>query len=232
MRHTEIPEIHQQVQVQAEGVALEGMLSIPAGASGLVVFVHGSGSSRLSPRNQSVAQALQQHHLGTLLFDLLTDQEESADEYNRQLRFDIPLLSKRVMGALDWLAQQEAVARHHLRLGCFGASTGAAAALIAAAGRPDLVRTVVSRGGRPDLAVPRLPEVRCPVLLLVGGDDTVVIEMNRHAAAHLNAPHRLEIIPGASHLFSEPGKLEDVASQAAAWFERYLAADEEQSSAA
>ena len=198
-------------------VALPGDLEVPPGAAGLVVFAHGSGSGRLSPRNRAVAQALNRAGLGTLLFDLLTPQEEAADEASgRALRFDIPLLARRLVEVLDWAAA--APATSELAFGCFGASTGAAAALVAAAERPALVRAVVSRGGRPDLAEPRLAEVQAATLLVVGGADPTVLELNRRAQAELRCESRLEVVPGATHLFEEPGALERVAELAAAWF--------------
>ena len=209
------------VDIQANRVQLEGELTVPEGARGIVVFAHGSGSSRLSPRNRRVANALNQVKLGTLLFDLLTTGEEQLDLRTRALRFDIGLLSQRLVGAVDWLASRPRT--RDLRVGLFGASTGAAAALIAAAWRPDHVHAVVSRGGRPDLAAESLPEVRAPTLLIVGGYDTPVIEMNRQAAALLEqAEHRLDIVPGATHLFEEPGKLEEVSHLARDWFLRHL----------
>jgi pimeloyl-ACP methyl ester carboxylesterase len=210
------------VTVRAADAALEGTLALPQHAPGIVVFAHGSGSSRFSPRNQYVSGFLNEGGLGTLLFDLLTAEEHEVDELTRELRFDIELLSRRLIGAVDWLA-----ARAETRdraVGLFGASTGAAAALIAAAERPERVTAVVSRGGRPDLAIPALGRVRAPTLLIVGGRDGPVIGMNREAAAHLRAEHRIEIVPGATHLFEEPGKLEEVARLAREWFQRHLAA--------
>lgn len=210
----------ERVDIPANQVQLEGDLSVPAGARGIVVFAHGSGSSRHSPRNRRVAEALNQAGLATLLFDLLTAGEEQVDMRTRALRFDIGLLSQRLVSAVDWLASQPHT--RDLRIGLFGASTGAAAALIAAAGRPDRVHAVVSRGGRPDLAAESLSEVRAPTLLIVGGYDTPVIEMNRQAAARLHAEHRLDIVAGATHLFEEPGKLEEVSRLARDWFLRHL----------
>jgi dienelactone hydrolase len=209
------------VQIPIGDFALEGILQIPETADGLVVFVYGSGSSRHSGRNQQVARLLQQDNLATLLFDLLTGEEERVDMVTRHLRFDIDLLASRVIAATDWLVQQPATQR--LAIGYFGASTGAAAALIGAAARPEVVRAVVSRGGRPDLADSILPTVRAPTLLIVGGEDTPVIGMNQHALGALKTEKKLEIIPGATHLFEEPGALEEVARLASHWFQRYLA---------
>jgi dienelactone hydrolase len=209
------------VHVTAGAITLEGNLSIPDGARGIVLFAHGSGSSRHSPRNRFVARELQQRSLGTLLIDLLTAQEEQVDMRTAHLRFDIGLLAHRLVVATDWLRDQPETAS--LKLGYFGASTGAAAALVAAAERPDRVAAVVSRGGRPDLAGSALPHVKAPTLLIVGGDDVPVIGLNRQADARLNVEKRIEIVPGASHLFEEPGTLEEVARLAGEWFERYLA---------
>lgn len=205
------------VHVPADGVTLEGALAIPPGATGLVLFAHGSGSSRFSPRNNYVAGELRAAGLGTLLIDLLTRIEDQ--DYER--RFDIALLTRRVVAVARWLGRQPDTA--HLRLGLFGASTGAAAALQAAADLPDRVHAVVSRGGRPDLAGARaLRQVRCPVLLIVGGHDELVIELNRQADALLDCPKQLIIVPGATHLFEEPGTLEQVARLAADWFRVHL----------
>jgi dienelactone hydrolase len=187
----------------------------------LVVFAHGSGSSRFSPRNRFVAGVLEEAGLATLLIDLLTPQEEAVDEFTRHLRFDIRLLAERLVAASEWAPQQPGT--QHLSIGYFGASTGAGAALVAAAERPDLVRAIVSRGGRPDLAGPALPLVEAPTLLVVGGRDEVVIELNRQAFNQLRSEKRLEIVPGATHLFEEPGTLEEVARLARDWFVRYLA---------
>ena len=209
-----------EVIVQAGQVPLEGTLAFPEKADGIVVFAHGSGSSRFSSRNRFVAEFLNQGGLATLLFDLLTAEEHRVDEWTRELRFDIDLLTKRLIGAVDWLETRDEVA--DLPVGLFGASTGAAAALRAAAERPDRVAAVVSRGGRPDLAMPTLPQVRAPTLLIVGGDDEPVIGMNQKAAARLACEHRVDIVPGATHLFEEPGKLEEVARLAREWFVRHL----------
>jgi putative phosphoribosyl transferase len=197
-------------------IGLSGALRIPSAAFALVVFAHGSGSSRLSPRNIAVASALNGHGIATLLFDLLTPQEE-ADRANV---FDIPLLADRLIDAVHWVDAQSLFAK--LPLGLFGASTGAAAALVAAAKLPNRVGAVVSRGGRPDLAADSLDKVRAPTLLIVGGDDSGVIELNEEALARLRVPKALEIVPGASHLFPEPGALEAVIDYAARWFEQHL----------
>jgi len=209
------------ITVYAGTVALGGALSVPALAEGVVLFAHGSGSSRFSPRNRFVADFLNEGGLGTLLLDLLTAEESEIDERTAELRFDIGLLSRRLVGAVDWLGTRPET--RDLRVGIFGASTGAAAALNAAAARPERVAAVVSRGGRPDLAMREaLPRVRAPTLLIVGGLDGVVIDMNRRAAAQLACEHRLEIVPGATHLFEEPGKLEEVARLARKWFQQHL----------
>ena len=199
---------------------LEGDLVVPAHASGIVLFAHGSGSSRHSPRNQHVAEMLRQSGLGTLLLDLLPPDEGAADERTAHLRFNIDLLATRLIEAVDWLSADAATAR--LRLGCFGASTGAAAALVAAARRPDNVRAVVSRGGRPDLAGPALALVDAPTLLIVGGRDYSVVDLNRHAFEQLRCDKDLHIVPGATHLFEEPGALDKVAELAGDWFVTYL----------
>jgi pimeloyl-ACP methyl ester carboxylesterase len=209
------------VHVPAGPVVLEGDLHLPESPRGVVLFAHGSGSSRHSSRNRYVAELLNQGGLATLLVDLLTADEEALDLRTAHLRFDIALLAGRLVGATDWLAQLPATRR--LRIGYFGASTGAAAALVAAAKRPDLVDAVVSRGGRPDLAGPSLPQVRAPTLLIVGGDDVPVIELNRAAFEQLRCEKRLVIVPGANHLFEEPGALDEVARLARDWFERHLA---------
>lgn len=195
---------------------LEGDLTLPAGCRMVVVFAHGSGSSRHSPRNRYVAQVLNRGGLGTLLFDLLTEREEAIDMRTTELRFDIPFLAKRLVAVTDWLDGQPAT--RDLAIGYFGASTGGGAALVAAADRPERVSAVVSRGGRPDLAAPALPRVTAPTLLIVGGRDEPVIEMNEWAMRQMRAPVKLEIVPGATHLFEEPGKLERVAGLALDWF--------------
>lgn len=210
------------VQILSTGVRLEGIVSIPEEPTGLVVFVHGSGSSRHSPRNQYVAQVLQEGGLTTLLFDLLTPQEEEIDLRTRHLRFDIDLLASRTAGVLEWLDLQPYASE--LKRGLFGASTGAAAALIAAAELPDKVDAVVSRGGRPDLAGPALPKVQAPTLLIVGGNDEVVIDLNEQALGQMQEgeDRKLVIVPGATHLFEEPGTLEYAARLASDWFQRHL----------
>ena len=201
-------------------VALEGALAIPEHAQGVVLFAHGSGSSRFSPRNRFVADFLNDGGLATLLLDLLTAEESEIDERTGELRFDIELLSTRLTGAVDWLGVRPET--RDLRIGIFGASTGAAAALNAAAARPARVAAVVSRGGRPDLAMAALPRVSAPTILIVGGLDGPVIGMNRRAAAELRCEHQVEIVAGATHLFEEPGKLEQVAQLARGWFQRHL----------
>ena len=197
-------------------LGLKGLLTVPGQARGIVLFAHGSGSSRLSPRNNQVARAFNQAGLATLLFDLLLPGE--ADD--RHKVFDIPLLAGRLEEALDWIEEEESTT--DLAVGLFGASTGAAAALTAAARRPELIAAVVSRGGRPDLAAAAFAGVLAPTLLIVGELDTVVIELNRRAMAQLSCPTRLEIVPGATHLFEEPGTLDRVTSLASAWFVQYL----------
>jgi dienelactone hydrolase len=186
-----------------------------------VIFAHGSGSSRQSPRNRWVANVLNDAGLGTLLFDLLSEREEVSDRVSGHLRFDIPLLAKRLVGATDWLRTSGHLANDAV-IGYFGASTGAAAALVAAAQRPANIAAIVSRGGRPDLAGPALPVVKAPTLFIVGGNDPEVLRLNQGAMARMSAPVALEIVPGATHLFEEPGALEHVARLAADWFHRYL----------
>jgi dienelactone hydrolase len=210
-----------RVEVEPGRVVLEGDLGVPAGAGGVVLFAHGSGSGRHSPRNRAVARALRDGGLATLLVDLLTADEEVADRRTAHLRFDIGLLARRLVAATDWLAREPSTA--HLKVGYFGASTGGGAALVAAAERPEAVGAVVSRGGRPDLAGDALPNVGAPTLLIVGGLDTPVIAMNRDAQAHLRCENDLVIVPGASHLFEEPGTLDEVARLARGWFRRHLA---------
>jgi dienelactone hydrolase len=206
------------VRIPAGKAFIEGNLVMPPGANGIVLFAHGSGSSRFSPRNKFVANVLEEAGIATLLIDLLTEEEEEIDMRTGKLRFDIDLLAQRLMAATDWVKKNPKT--KHLAVGYFGASTGAAAALIAAAKLPDDVRVVVSRGGRPDLAQEHLPKVKAPVLLIVGGRDTVVIDLNKEAMKLLRAEKRFKIIPGASHLFEEPGKLEEVARLATAWFSK------------
>jgi putative phosphoribosyl transferase len=204
------------ITVASPQFALEGDLGLPPGAQGVVLFAHGSGSSRFSPRNRFVAEQLQRSRLGTLLIDLLTSDEEAVDEYTRELRFDVALLADRLAACADWLAGDERTSA--LPLGLFGASTGAAAALICAAQKTEQVRAVVSRGGRPDLAADALARVHAPTLLLVGARDEVVLDLNRQAQAQLRCENELKIVPGATHLFEEPGALESVARLAAEWF--------------
>jgi dienelactone hydrolase len=211
-----------EVSIDVEGATLQGTLFIPKGAGGLVLFAHGSGSSRHSPRNRYVAQVLNSRGIATLLFDLLTRKEESIDQYTGELRFDIPFLANRLVDATRWIMSNPGTSDS--KLGYFGASTGAGAALVAAAQMPDAISAVVSRGGRPDLAQGALGGVRAPTLLIVGGDDEPVIDMNREALAKLKSlEKKLVIVPGATHLFVEPGTLEEVARLAAEWFSRHLA---------
>lgn len=209
------------MEILVEHGVLNGDLREPPDARGLVIFAHGSGSSRFSRRNQQVAESLDRRGFATLLLDLLTAREEAIDVRTREYRFDIDRLGSRVSTAVDWVSQR--LGLRDLPLGCFGASTGAAAALIAAAARPDKVAAVVSRGGRPDLAHTALPRVTAPTLLIVGGEDAPVIDMNRQAMRSMTAAHvTLEIVPGATHLFEEPGTLEEVERLAVDWFARYL----------
>ena len=207
------------VPVDAGNAELAGDLTVPGAAAGLVLFAHGSGSSRRSPRNRAVAAGLNRAGFGTLLLDLLTAAEERADAQTAALRFDIGLLTRRLTAAIDWLDTAQPPS---LPLGLFGASTGAAAALAAAAARPGRVRAVVSRGGRPDLAGPALGQVRMPVLLIVGGRDTQVAEWNQMASRRLPAPSQVRVVPGAGHLFEEPGALDQVTELASGWFRQYL----------
>jgi putative phosphoribosyl transferase len=215
------PKIEERlVRVAAISVTLQGNLSLPEQARGVVLFAHGSGSSRHSPRNRYVARMLNKAHLATLLIDLLTPEEEMIDLATAHLRFNIGLLAERLVAATDWLTQDPGTRR--LGVGYFGASTGAAAALVSAAQRPQLVGAVVSRGGRPDLAGPALTDVRAPTLLIIGGNDYGVIELNQAALAQLPCEKRLVIVPGATHLFEEPGALDEVARLAREWFEHHL----------
>jgi dienelactone hydrolase len=217
---TQRPFASVMVEVPVGDASLQGELGMPPEPRGVVVFAHGSGSSRRSPRNQRVARALDRRGLATLLIDLLTPEEEAIDTTTGHLRFDIDLLAGRLAAIVSWLQQQPSTAP--LPVGLFGASTGAGAALAAAAARPRDVAAVVSRGGRPDLAGRSLPLVAAPTLLIVGGRDTPVIAMNREAMAQMHAPVALEIVPGATHLFEEPGALDRVAVLAGEWFEHYL----------
>jgi dienelactone hydrolase len=209
-----------EVSIATGGVTLQGNLALPEQAQGVVLFAHGSGSSRHSPRNRFVAEVLQQAGLGTLLIDLLTQQEEEIDLHTRHLRFDIGLLADRLIGAMHWLQSETPTAA--LSIGLFGASTGGGAALVAAAHKPDAVGAVVSRGGRPDLAGAELSQVKAPTLLIVGALDVPVIELNRQAQVALRCETELSIVLGATHLFEEPGTLEEVARLARDWFLRYL----------
>jgi len=210
----------QDITVPIDDLALEGSLVIPKPAAGLVMFAHGSGSSRFSPRNRHVAARLHERGLATLLFDLLTAEEERIDAIDATLRFDVEMLAERLVAATDGIV---ASGRAPLPIGYFGGSTGAAAALIAAARRPERIAAVVSRGGRPDLASASLAAVRAPTLLIVGGADTHVLRLNRDAAAMLTAPHQVVVVPGATHLFEELGALDEVARLAGAWFVDHFA---------
>ena len=213
-------DMKQVIDIPSGKIRLEADLRLPKGATGVVLFAHGSGSSRHSPRNQYVARVIREAGVGTLLFDLLTKQEEAIDAYTGKLRFDIEFLAKRLVDATNWITTQPAT--QHLRIGYFGASTGAAAALIAAVELPNIVAAVVSRGGRPDLAAEALPKVKAPTLLIVGGNDDVVIGLNEKALAKISCEKELTIVPGATHLFEEPGTLEQVAHLASAWFKKKL----------
>lgn len=212
--------VDQAVAIETGEVALAADVVVPDGAKAVVLFAHGSGSSRHSPRNRMVAERLHEQQFATVLTDLLTDREAQYDAQTAGLRFDIDLLAERMTTVVEWAAGTEPIRR--LPIGVFGASTGAAAALVTAAARPSLVRAVVSRGGRPDLAQDVLAGVRAPTLLIVGERDPVVIDLNKRAAAALSAPHRIHIVPGATHLFQEPGTLSEVADQAADWFAEHL----------
>jgi putative phosphoribosyl transferase len=210
-----------EVQIQVGRARLSGNLHIPKDAAALVLFAHGSGSSRHSPRNQLVARALNDVRLATLLFDLLTQEEEAIDMQTRELRFNIHLLAERLVHATKWAKQQPQT--RDLRIGYFGSSTGGAAALVAAVGVPQDVNAVVSRGGRPDLAGEALQKVQAPTLLIVGGNDDIVIELNEQARDRMHCEVKLESVPGATHLFEEPGTLEKVAKLASDWFSLHLA---------
>lgn len=214
--------VGESIAIQVAEGRIEADLRVPARATALVVFAHGSGSSRFSRRNRAVAEFLEANGFATLLLDLLTPDEEAVDIYTRKYRFDIDRLGRRVVLATDWAQDRRDL--RQFPIGYFGASTGAAAALIGAAERPALARAVVSRGGRPDLAEKALAKVQAPTLLIVGGDDEAVIEMNRDAMRQMTAHVELEIVPGATHLFEEPGTLEQVMELAAAWFRRHLVA--------
>ncbi len=212
--------VEQPVTLPVDGGAIEGNLLIPTSAAGIVVFAHGSGSSRHSPRNRFVAESLHSRNLGTFLIDLLTREEERIDDRTRHLRFDIDLLAGRLRDTADWLAAHPQTRDYPI--GYFGASTGAAAALVAAAQGAQQVAAIVSRGGRPDLAGPAIERVSTPTLLIVGGADQAVIEFNRQAYARLRVEKRIEIVPGATHLFEEPGALEQVARLAGDWFAGHM----------
>jgi dienelactone hydrolase len=214
------PAIDPETTILADDATLYGELEVPEDASGVVVFAHGSGSSRHSPRNRHVARILHEAGIGTLLFDLLTREEEEEDVNTGAFRFDIKLLAKRLIGATIWLEDQPPAQGH--KIGFFGASTGGGAALMAAAAMGDRISAVVSRGGRPDLAGDALPNVKCPTLLIVGGLDDIVIQLNREALAKLRCEKELRIIPGATHLFEEHGKLDEVAGISADWFRRHF----------
>ena len=218
-----------QAHIPIDGVTVDGDLSLPDGAQAVVAFAHGSGSSRFSPRNRYVAGVLQQAGLGTLLLDLLTPEEEQIDARTGHLRFDIGLLATRLVGATNWLGEQQEM--RVLKVGYFGASTGGGAALVAAAERPEAISAVVSRGGRPDLAGPALPRVTAPTLLIVGGLDTPVIALNKQAMQEMRAHTELAVVAGATHLFEEPGALDEVARLARDWFLKYLTLAQHRSAA-
>ncbi len=212
------------VTIPSGDISLDGLLYIPPKARGLVLFVHGSGSSRFSVRNQYVASILNEAGLATLLFDLFTPDEDVIDSQTRQYRFDIGFLASRLIDATKWCLKQPML--QSLKMGYFGASTGGGAALVAAATEPGVIRAVVSRGGRPDLADDDLESVQAPTLLIVGGDDDVVIQLNNDAMKRLHCTKKMDIIPGATHLFEEPGTLSEVARIAKDWFVRYLARED------
>lgn len=213
-------QLDQAISIPSGKVELEGELKVPQGATGIVLFAHGSGSSRRSPRNQYVARVIREAGVGTLLFDLLTKEEEAIDAYTGELRFNIEFLARRLVDATNWITSRPTT--QHLRIGYFGASTGAAAALLGAVELSDLVAAIVSRGGRPDLARNGLVKVKAPTLLIVGGKDEVVIELNENALAKLTCEKELKIVPGATHLFEESGTLEQVAQLASDWFKKKL----------
>lgn len=210
----------QEILIQVGNATLGALLTVPFDARGIILFAHGSGSSRFSPRNQFVSQYLHDENCATLLMDLLTPQEEAIDNETRELRFNIPFLAERLLGVTDWLNTQAEV--RHLPIGYFGASTGAAAALIAASEKGDFIKAIVSRGGRPDLASHSLAKVVSPTLLIVGENDFGVVELNEKALEMMHCKKKLEIIPGATHLFEEPGTLERAAHAAALWFSAHL----------
>src|SRR5574337_2082004 len=221
--YTKSKRLSDNISIKAGQIVLEGNISIPEGSSGIVLFAHGSGSSRLSPRKRFVAEELNKKGIATLLFDLLTPQEETVDIQTAHLRFDIQLLASRLVDTTDWILENRDLAS--LKIGYFGASTGGGAALVAASQRPKVVKAVVSRGGRPDLAGESLAHVKCPTLLIVGGYDEPVIELNKKALALIKSEKKLVIVPGATHLFEEKGKLGEVASHACNWFLKYLVED-------
>ncbi|MGE5638060.1 MAG: dienelactone hydrolase family protein [Chloroflexota bacterium] len=209
-----------EVKIPAGKATINGNLTIALKAKGIVLFAHGSGSGRFSPRNMKVARKINSAGIGTFLIDLLTEEEEAIDMYSAEFRFNIDLLAERLVFATDYLKKNQQT--QNLKVGYFGASTGAAAALIAAAKHPDWIEAVVSRGGRPDLAGEYLPKVKTPTLLIVGGDDVEVLELNKEAFSKLSTEKKLTVVPGATHLFEEPGKLEEVAKLAISWFSKYL----------
>lgn len=219
-KYAKSKKLSDNTSIKAGQVVLEGTFSIPEGSNSIVLFAHGSGSSRLSPRNHFVAEELNKKGIATLLFDLLTPEEEALDLQTAHLRFDIQLLARRLVDTTDWILKDPDLS--DLKIGYFGASTGGGAALVAASERPKVVKAVVSRGGRPDLAGQRLADVRCPTLLIVGGYDEPVIKLNKESLSALRSEKRLVIIPGATHLFEEKGKLEEVAHYACDWFLKYL----------
>lgn len=212
--------VEAEVTIKLAKLSLNGFLHIPPDAKGIVLFAHGSGSTRYSPRNQLVARFLNEGRVATLLFDLLTPQEEEIDNRTRELRFNIPFLAERLIETTEWAFEYPDI--HHLKVGFFGSSTGAAAALIGAAELGERIGAVVSRGGRTDLAGQALPRVRCATLFIVGGNDFGVVELNQHSFALLTCKKKLEIVPGATHLFEEPGALEQVGRMATLWFAEYL----------
>ncbi|MCW8469652.1 alpha/beta hydrolase [Fluoribacter gormanii] len=212
-------DIQHPVTIPSKNVYLNGFLFIPEEAKGMVIFVHGSGSSRFSSRNQYVASTLNEGKYATLLFDLLTSQEDVIDNVTREFRFDIHLLASRLLDVIQWCTKE--FSAYHFPIGLFGASTGGGAALVAAAQAPNFVKAIVSRGGRPDLAGNYLPKVKSPTLLIVGGDDDVVIGLNQQAMSQMSCITQLELVPGATHLFEEPGTLQEVSNLAKKWFDQY-----------
>ena len=218
MRNAAVEE--KEVTISVGKAVINGNLTVPQGAKGIVLFAHGSGSSRFSPRNTRVAREINEAGIATLLIDLLTEAEEEIDESTGEFRFNIDLLAQRLVHATEWVKKNPDT--ESLSIGYFGASTGAAAALIAAAKLPEQVKAVVSRGGRPDLAGEHLPNVKAPTLLIVGGDDTEVLELNRQASQQMTTEKKIVVVPGATHLFEEPDKLEEVARLAISWFSKHL----------